>query len=432
MSSVDHYHAYVHDAASFLGYQYTDASPAWVHPFIHMIVVLTPVLLTAVAVYLIASLFIRQRQKSKNDTHPSTSVRGLYPNLSRSVFKYTRKQQAILVVLSLISMPILYASLELPKQIVNNALNSSHFPIKIIDLSFDQVDFLLLLCGAYLAAVFTNSLNKYLLNVAKGYVAERFSRRLRFLIYRQWRVRSTDGKNSEIIPILGQEVESLGSFAAEFITLPLLQGGTLITIVLFMLIQDPMLGIAALTVVPVQVLLLPRLQRRVNEQSRLRIKKVRTLGGHLGSQLAREGISNKEVRYVTIIFKDLEQIRRRIFRMKFFSKALNNFLTSLTPFMFYSLGGYFVIEGRISLGALVAVLAAHKDFSSPMNDLFAYYQMVEDTRIRYREILHYFASVKSKETKPVVSAYPFLLVYNSQIAEGRGKPCDLSTATKVR
>ncbi len=419
MSSVDHYHAYVHDAASVLGYEYGDSAPEWLHPFIHLIVVLTPVLVTAVAIYLIATFTVRRRKRSRTDADPFSSVRGLYPNLSRSVLRYTRRQQAMLTTLSLVAMPILYASLELPKQIVNNALNSSHFPIKIMGLSFDQVDFLLLLCGAYLVVVFVNSLNKYLLNVAKGYVAERFGRRVRFLIYRQWRCQASDGKNSEIIPIIGQEVESLGGYAAEFVTLPLLQGGTLITIVLFMLIQDPLLGVAALTVVPVQILLLPRLQRRVNKQSRARIKRVRDLGGQLGLQVSHEKISKAEARDVSRIFKDMEEIRRRIFRMKFFNKALNNFLTSLTPFMFYSLGGYFVIEERISLGALVAVLAAHKDFSSPMNDLFAYYQMVEDTRIRYREMLQYFATTKPKTLRVADAEYPFLLVSNGAVAVRR-------------
>jgi len=64
--------------------------------------------------------------------------------------------------------------------------------------------------------------------------------------------------------------------------------------------------------------------------------------------------------------------------------------TALTPFLFYSLGGYFVIEGRITLGALVAVLAAHKDFSAPLKELFNYYQTLEDTRIRYQEITTFF------------------------------------------
>jgi ABC-type bacteriocin/lantibiotic exporter with double-glycine peptidase domain len=96
-------------------------------------------------------------------------------------------------------------------------------------------------------------------------------------------------------------------------------------------------------------------------------------------------------------FRELEEVRRRIFILKFFIKALNNFLTALTPFLFYSLGGYFVIEGRISLGALVAVLAAHKDFSAPLKELFRYYQTLEDTRIRYHEITMFFSKTELRE-----------------------------------
>jgi len=51
-----------------------------------------------------------------------------------------------------------------------------------------------------------------------------------------------------------------------------------------------------------------------------------------------------------------------------------------------------VIDGRLSLGALVAVLAAYKDFSAPLRELFRYYQSAEDVRIRYREVLAFVAS----------------------------------------
>jgi ABC-type bacteriocin/lantibiotic exporter with double-glycine peptidase domain len=76
-------------------------------------------------------------------------------------------------------------------------------------------------------------------------------------------------------------------------------------------------------------------------------------------------------------------VRERIYRWKFFQKALNNFLTSLTPFFFYSIGGYLVLEGRLTIGALVAALAAYKDISAPLRELFQYYQVREDVRIRY-------------------------------------------------
>ena len=91
-----------------------------------------------------------------------------------------------MVLLSLMSMPLLYASMEVPKQIINNVLNSSHFPIVAFSLELDQSKFLFLLCILYLVVVLASALIKYLLNVAKGYVSERFGRRLRVLIYRKW------------------------------------------------------------------------------------------------------------------------------------------------------------------------------------------------------------------------------------------------------
>ena len=114
------------------------------------------------------------------------------------------------------------------------------------------------------------------------------------------------------------------------------------------------------------------------------------MGRLLNDQLRNETGDGALLEPTSASFRELEKVRRRIFRLKFFIKALNNFLTALTPFLFYSLGGYFVIEDRISLGALVAVLAAHKDFSAPLKELFRYYQTLEDTRIRYQEIVQFF------------------------------------------
>src|SRR3546814_8162662 len=65
--------------------------------------------------------------------------------------------------------------------------------------------------------------------------------------------------------------------------------------------------------------------------------------------------------------------------------CLNNFITQLTPFFFYTVGGYLVIEDRLSFGDLVAVLAAHKDFSAPLKELLRYYQTMEDVRVRFDE-----------------------------------------------
>ncbi|WP_237065878.1 ABC transporter ATP-binding protein [Loktanella sp. M215] len=401
------YHQIVHDVAVVFGFQYDDSAPDWIHPFIHLILVLAPALLSVVLIYFLILAVVRIWRR-RGTTGPSRQhVRGLDPSLVVTVLRYSRLQQAAMIGLSLLSMPILYVTLELPKKIVNNALNSSNFPANFMGLPLNQVEFLLMLCGLYLVAIVLNGGNKYVLNVFKGFVAERVLRRLRLLIYRQWRSDPTTARQSEIIPILAQEVEPIGGFAADVLALPILQGGTLATILLFMFVQDPLLGAAALTILPLQLILLPKLQRRVNALSRTRIKEVRCLGRTLGDQLLSDMKGKGDISRIAASLRDLERIRRRIFRLKFFIKALNNFLTSLTPFLFYSLGGYFVIEGRISLGALVAVLAAHKDFSAPLKELFAYYQALEDTRIRYAEIMNFFTPRSSITAIQTVNAAPY-------------------------
>ena len=398
---MDNYHMIVHEISAAFGYDY-NAGPDWVHPFIHIILVLTPALLISVVLYLILRGALKFWRRQGIPAPRSVPIRGLDVGLLKSVLRYTRRQQALMIMLSLIAMPILYLTLELPKQIVNNALNSDSFPVEVLGQSVDQVIFLMLLCGLYLLAISLNGLNKYGLNVFKGYVAERFLRRFRLLVYRQWRNGPDASDQSEIVPILAQEVEPIGGFAADVLTLPILQGGTLLTILLFMFVQDPVLGAAALTVLPIQLVLLPKLQRRVNVLSRARIKEVRLLGRQLSDQLRDNQDETNGLHPTGASFRRLERVRRRIFRLKFFIKALNNFLTALTPFMFYSLGGYFVIEGRITLGALVAVLAAHKDFSAPLKELFNYYQALEDTRIRYWEITEFFAEKSELSRQKIV------------------------------
>ena len=96
---------------------------------------------------------------------------------------------------------------------------------------------------------------------------------------------------------------------------------------------------------------------------------------------------------------ELYYVRYQIYLQKFLIKFLNNFIAQVTPFFFYSIGGYLVIEGQLtgdpdalSFGALVAVLAAYKDLSSPWKELLNYYQVKEDARIKYELLYETFVS----------------------------------------
>lgn len=382
-------HSLAHQAAAWLGADYDSAAPDWVHPLMHLILVLAPSLLaiSVVALTLREIRWRRSRRAARRQGRPPAMIAGLDRNLFAQILRSSRRQQAGLLLLSLSLMPPLYLSLEMPKQIVNNVLERPGSRAGFFGFTLTQIQLLGVFSGIYLAAIASTGAGKYLLNVRKGRLAERVLRRLRLLVYRDWRRRPAAARKSEVAQVLGQEVEPIGGFAADLVALPVMQGGTLLTVLLFMFVQDPILGAAALTVLPLQLFLLPYLQRIVNRLSRERIREMRSLARSLAGQLSPEADRARVILDTAASLRQLERIRWRIHRVKFLAKSLNNFLTGLTPFLFYSLGGYFVIEERITLGALIAVLAAHKDFSAPLKELFRYYQQLEDTRIRYREVL---------------------------------------------
>lgn len=321
-------------------------------------------------------------------------------NLYRYIFKHSMPQQLTLLVMTGVSFPFLYAFLELPKLIMNEAIQGTNFPKEFLGFEFDQIPYLFLLCGLFLALVVINQSIKYVINVYKGLLAERMLRRLRYDLFQRIlrfplpHFRRTS--SGEIIPMITSEVEPLGGFIGDAIALPAYQGGTLLTILTFLFIQEPMMGIAAIALYPLQIYLIPKLQRRVNLLGKERVRLVRKLSDRIGETVSSvqeihvHDTSALELADFSSRLSGIFDVRYQIYRKKFFVKFLNNFLAQLGPFFFYSIGGYLVIKGSLSVGALIAVIAAYKDLYAPWKELLSYYQMKEDARIKYEQVISQF------------------------------------------
>lgn len=387
------YHTFIHWLAGVLGQTISEQTPTWLHPLLHLTLFWGPALMLCVLVLFGARLAWKRFKvpREKAVVYSPPVAPGFAKGILRFIYVNSKKDQIALACLGILAMPILYLSLELPKIIINDAIESGHFPITSFGLVLDQERFLFAASALFLVVISLHGGLKFLINVYKGRVGERLLRRTRLLVYRAWSRGAGGEKRTEVIPIIVQEVEPIGGFASEAFSLPVFQGGTFITIVTFMFVQDPILGMAALGLLPIQLAVIPRLQRKINQLARQRMIKVRSLSGTLGDQANQLGPNGSELRSVGGKLREIERIRRRIHRVKFFMKALNNFLTALTPFFFYSIGGYLVIQGSLTLGALVAVLAAYKDFSAPLRELFRFYQSFEDVRIRYAGVLAYLS-----------------------------------------
>ena len=76
-------------------------------------------------------------------------------SIHRFVLRFARKETAWLVVLTLASLPIYYASLDIPKNIVNQAIigKGVTFPTTVAGFPLDQVGYLFWLCAVFLFMV---------------------------------------------------------------------------------------------------------------------------------------------------------------------------------------------------------------------------------------------------------------------------------------
>ncbi|MGB5708142.1 MAG: ABC transporter transmembrane domain-containing protein [Arenicellales bacterium] len=322
-------------------------------------------------------------------------------SLFRFIWKYSKRDQLILLAVTLLTFPILYLSLELPKRIINDAIGGAGEDVVLLGITLSQIEFLMILCAGFLLAVLVNGLLKMRLNTMKGVLAERLLRRFRFQlltrILRFPRPYFRTTSQGELVSMVTSEAEPLGGLMGDMLSQPVFQAGQMITILAFLFAQSFWFGLASIALIPLQAWIIPKLQRQINVLNKARIQEVRKLAADIGETAA--GVSdirtNGGLRYRMSLFSnrlgDLFGIRLEIYQKKFFMKFLNNFINQLTPFFFYAVGGYLAIIGEITVGALVAALAAYKDLSSPWKELLTYYNHTQDMALRWEVVTERFA-----------------------------------------
>jgi len=316
------------------------------------------------------------------------------------VWRYSRTQQIGLLCLTVLTFPILYATLELPKIIINDAIGAKSEMVSAFGYQWSQVTYLFLLCFTFLLVVITWGVVKMRLNTMKGVMAERLLRRFRYqLISRVLRFplphfrRTSQG---EMVSIISSEAEPLGGIMGDAIAQPVFQAGQMLTILGFLFVQSIWLGLTAIALIPLQAWLIPKMQREVNLLNKKRVQEVRHFSNRIGETVAgiqeirANGIAPYTMAQFTGRLGRLFDIRHRIYEKKYFMKFVNNLISQMTPFLFFAIGGYLVIIGSLTLGALVAALAAFKDLSAPWRELLAYYNQTQDMSLRYETIIEQF------------------------------------------
>ncbi|HTM61648.1 MAG TPA: ABC transporter transmembrane domain-containing protein [Burkholderiales bacterium] len=362
--------------------------------------------------------------------------------MERSLFgfilRYSKRDQMLIVPLVVASMVVYYLSLDLPKTIINQAIQGVSFPTvdsvrRLLGFDLHRIPYLFALSILFLLLIVLNGWLKFQINTMKGWMGERMLRRLRFnlfdFILRFPLARFRRVKPAEMATMIKDEVEPLGGFIGEALITPLFLGGQALTAMAFILYQHWLLGLIALAIVGVQAFIIPKLRKRQLVLGRERQLTARALAGRIAecvegaAEIHAHDTSNYERAEISARLGRIFRIRFELYQRKFMVKFLNNFLAQVTPFLFYTLGGYLVITGKLDIGALVAVIAAYKDLPAPVKELIDWDQQRMDVEIKYNQVVEQFAAdeVAPAELQAPIDSPPMP-------REGRLKATGLSLA----
>ncbi|MGF9694602.1 ABC transporter ATP-binding protein [Rhizobium sp. 0TCS1.26] len=342
-------------------------------------------------------------------------------SLTRYIWSNTYSQQIWILLVVAASMIPYFLAFDLPKQIVNGPIQGQGFEDvaatkPFMDIAFDlplvghlqlfdgveldRVETLMALSGVFLALVVLNGLFKFYINTFKGQLGERMLRRIRFeLVDRILRfppIYFKRVKSAEISSMIKDEVEPLGGFTGDAFVQPALLGGQALTALCFIIVQNFWLGMIAAGIVCVQAIIIPRMRKRLLELGRQRQLTARQLSGRVGEIV--DGIhtihghdtSNLERADIAARLALIFTIRYDLYQWKFLVKFINNFLAQLTPFLFYAIGGYLALQGRLDIGQLVAVISAYKDLPGPLKELIDWDQARQDVQVKYAQVVEQF------------------------------------------
>src|SRR5829696_5653177 len=346
-------------------------------------------------------------------------------SLFRYVWRHSKRDQIIICAVVMASLPFYFASLDLPRRIVNEAIQGKAFgsgqstaqflswtfslPSWLGGASFkifegfpvDQLQMLMGLSTLFLLLVLVNGAFKYWINVSKGALGERMLRRMRFelfaLVLRFTPEALRHVKASETATIIKDEVEPIGGFIGDAFILPAFLGTQATTALIFIMVQNFWLGLMAAGVVSIQFTIIPRLRRELLKLGKQRQLASRRLAGRVG-----EVVDGMEAVHVHDTHKweraeighrlfELFDLRFRIYKRKFMVKFLNNLLAQMTPFFFYSIGGYLALRGSLDIGQLVAVIAAYRELPPPLKELIDWDQQRLDVQVKYDQVVQHFA-----------------------------------------
>lgn len=304
------------------------------------------------------------------------------------VWNKNAKLQIVLMAIIVVTVVTRVYPLEMQKKIINEAIGDK------------DVHSLFLYCGLYMGAVLLAQGLKYVIYLLQNYIGERSLLDLRVQLIQHilqlpmsFFRRTSPGL---VVSSMTNELIHMPVFIGSAISQPLVNVLTFIAMAGYMFYLNPILGTISIVIYPAEFLVIPRVQRRFNQWNQNRVQKLRKVSSLVGESITgvhevHGNASNPlEVSKIAEGSQELYTANLWMGVYKYGIKFVNNFFQSLGPFSLFLIGGYLAIHGKFDIGALVAFLSAYEKLYDPWKELMEFYQVYQDSKVRYAQVMDYF------------------------------------------
>jgi ABC-type bacteriocin/lantibiotic exporter with double-glycine peptidase domain len=316
------------------------------------------------------------RHGRQTETNPKVS--GPVLEFYAAIWRVSGRRQIVLILLSLAIAALAAVPLSYQKEIVNILTYGKPDPKTLFDL------------GAGMMAIIGLSLAlKWLMAYRSSILGEDVIRLIRQRLYRGAGARP--GPSGKAVPVgtlttvISAEAEELGKFTGGAYSEPVVQLGTLISVIGYIASTQPGLGLIALTMITPQVILVLLTQNRVNTLVGQRVRILRRATNRIiGADVAALQQSIQDD------FDAIYATRRRMFIWKLSTKFVVSAINGAGTVGVLMLGGWLVIQGRTDVGTVVAATLGLGRLQAPTAFLIAFYRQVSATRVKFellREVL---------------------------------------------
>lgn len=299
----------------------------------------------------------------------------LPPSIIGYVWRHSGKHQFGLSALSAMVFFLSVYPLEIQRRIVNDAISSG------------SLRSIMWLSAGYLGIALLEGLIKLGLNIYRGWVSETAVRHLRRTIYGLSRhspdPHGTPEEEGVEISLILSEAEPVGSFVGVSVSEPLLQGGVLLSVLVYMAYLQPEIALLSALVFMPQMLFVPLMQRAINRRAEMRIRILRRIsGGMIDPSTHDRALSEDQSSRIDTVFT----LNMGIYKLKFGMNFLMNILHHSGVAVVLGVGGWYAVEGLIDVGAVVACISGLAKIADPWGDLINWYREAAISGVKYRLI----------------------------------------------